>query len=342
MRNISILIFVLALILGAITVLLTRNYVNSQRAKPVEIAQDSEPQEIGTLVVTTKSLNFGDEIAIENLKELPWPVTVDMRPEKSFSKISDVMTGNRRVAIRSIGKNQPIVADKISGFGYRATLSQVVDPAKRAVAVRLTDVTGVGGFILPGDRVDVLYTRDDRSHGDNRISHTKLIVRDVRVLAIDQLADESSQGAVLAKTATLEVSTLQAQRISLAARVGELDLMLRPMVVGGHPLDDVTQTITLSDLKNENLMLKPKAKQPPKATIRRRATRPRSVKTSVHSYSDMQITRGTETTNAKVLKSLAIIVDDSSDQDVLAGGQSIGAVTNSTPNVAHSVAGATP
>lgn len=339
MRNVSILIFVIALILGSVTVLMTRNYVNSQRTKPAEVAQAEAQQTMGTLVVTTKALNFGDEIAVENLKEVPWPVDADLRPAKSFSQISEIMTGNRRVAIRSIGDNEPIVADKISGFGYRATLSQVVAPSKRAVAVRLTDVTGVGGFVLPGDRVDVMYTRDDRSRESDRVSHTKLIVRDVRVLAIDQLADESSQGAVLAKTATLEVSSEQAQKLSLAARIGELDLVLRPMVVDGRPLDELTQTINISDLKNENLIPEvvknPVQKQaPPRRTTKKKA---------VTAHSDMQVTRGTETTKARVLKSAAPSSVQNSDNYVLAGEEKEEAVSSSAaPTITYQDAGVTP
>ncbi|MHA7901437.1 MAG: Flp pilus assembly protein CpaB [Henriciella sp.] len=342
MRNVSILIFFLALVLGVVAVLMTRNYVNSQRLKSVEIEETATPQEMGTLVITTKPLNFGDEIAIENLKEVSWPTAADARPEKSFSKISDFMTGNRRVAIRSIGKNEPIVADKISGFGYRATLSQVVAPEKRAVAVRLTDVTGVGGFVLPGDRVDVLYTRDDRSNGDNRISHTKLIVRDVLVLAVDQLADESSQGAVIAKTATLEVSTEQAQKISLAARVGELDLMLRPMVIDGQPLDDRANTISLTDLKNENLE-SPAPEPRVQATSRARvASRVPTVRNRVNTHSNMQVTRGTETSQSRVMKGQRAVTEEEIVQGSLAGGPPMDLATASSPSRANPQSETTP
>lgn len=342
MRNVSILIFGLAIVLGIVTVLLTRNYVNSQRSQSVATVESEDPQAMGTLVVSAVPLNFGDEIAVENLREVPWPVDEDLRPDNSFSKISEVMTGNRRVAIRSIGRNEPLVQDKLSGFGYRATLSQVVDRDKRAVAIRLNDVTGVGGFVLPGDKVDVLYTRDDRSQGDQRVAHTKLIVRDVRVLAIDQIADESTQGAVLAKTATLEVTTEQAQKLSLAARIGALDLVLRPMVVDGEPLDERTETIEVSDLKNENLdeitLVKQEAAQARKP--KPGATKPAAP--IVRAESQMQITRGTETSQSTVRRSAGPTIDAGMTDSGLVGGIPGRVQASPAPLRAYSSAPATP
>ncbi len=321
MRNISILIFVGAIILGAISVLMTRSYINSQRVKPAVAALEAPEQEVGTLVVAAGPLNFGDEITAEMLREVPWPEGEDVRPENSFSEISEVMLGTRRVAIRSIAKNEPVVQNKISGFGYRATLSQVVDPDMRAVAVSVTDVTGVAGFVLPGDRVDVVYTRDERNRANEaRIAESKLLVRDVRVLAVDQIADESTEGAVVAKAATLEVSTEQAQKISLASRVGELDLLLRPMVARGSVIDANSDTIEIADLVNDN-RLGEKLEETPQISPRR--YRPVSRRTRVAAApkpdpnATMRITRGVETSESEVVREATIAADGT---ERLAGG----------------------
>lgn len=325
MRNISILIFIAALVIGSITVMMTRSYINSQRAKPATANAENGPdQEMGTLVVAAGPLNFGDEITPEMLREVPWPLGDDVRPPNSFSQISEVSSGTRRVAIRSIAKNEPIVQGKISGFGYRATLSQVVAPDMRAVAIRISDVTGVGGFVLPGDRVDVIYTRDERQRGAGqaRIAHSKLLIRDVRVLAVDQTADESTDGAVIAKAATLEVSGEQAQKIALAARIGELDLALRPMVARGDVLDMTSATIEVSDLQNDNkLGIEPEETPQVKPRAYRPVSRKRSTvatKPAPDPFGTMRVTRGTTTSEDSVVKES---VATSTRRDIaLAGG----------------------
>ncbi len=300
MRNLSIIMFAIALVLGTITVLFARSFINNQRAN--QVVQVVEPEEeMGTIIVAALPLQFGDEITAESLKSVSWPKDPNVRPEGAFEMISEIMTSDRRVAIRSIAKNEPVVQAKLSGFGYRATLSQVVDPDMRAVAIRVNDVTGVGGFVLPGDRVDVLHSYQNGREVRDTI--TNLIIRDVRVLAIDQIADESTEGAVVAKAATLEVSQEQAQKLSLSSKVGSLDLVLRPMLRDQNVLDEHSKTIKVKDLTADNALgVKPEEK--PQLT--KRAYRPVKRKTRTAAkpdpYGNMTVTRGVKSSETKVLK----------------------------------------
>src|SRR3546814_11451139 len=86
-------------------------------------------------------------------------------------------------------------------------------------------MTGVGGFVLPGDRVDVLITRTLPGEGDRTI--TDILLQNIRVLGIDQQASENTDKPVVVKTATLEVSQLDSQKLALAQQVGSLSLALR-------------------------------------------------------------------------------------------------------------------
>lgn len=295
----SLAVFVIAIILGTLTVFLARSYINQQRLDAAAVVTTADDgQEIGTMVVAAGPLNFGDEITVESLREIPFPIDPENRIEGSFSKVSEVLDGKRRVVIRSIAKTEPVVRNKISGFGYRATLSQVVDPTLRAVAIRVNDVTGVGGFVLPGDRVDVVFTMRDRQNLEK--SESILIIRDVRVLAIDQVADESTDGAVVAKAATLEVSQEQAQKLSLASRLGELDLSLRPMTANGEVLDDDSSTIRIADLINDN-----RASFEPKPELTKTVRRRRTVRVKAPKpdpFATMIITRGTTSSENEVPK----------------------------------------
>jgi pilus assembly protein CpaB len=133
-----------------------------------------------------------------------------------------VLTG-RRIVLTAIEPNEPVLSLKITGPGQRATLSALVKPGMKAVTIRVNDVEGVGGFVLHGDRVDVVLTRQIEKGS----AATEVVLQNTRVLAVDQSADERAAKAAVAKSVTLEVSTLEAQKVWLASSVGNLSLLLR-------------------------------------------------------------------------------------------------------------------
>ena len=144
-------------------------------------------------------------------------------PNGAFATIADVMKDGKRVVLTAIEPNEPVLSVKITGAGQRATLSALVRDGMKAVTIRVNDVEGVGGFVLPGDRVDVVLTRQvDKNSASN-----DLVLQNARVLAIDQVADERADKPTVAKAVTLEVDMVGAQKLSLAASVGTLSLMLR-------------------------------------------------------------------------------------------------------------------
>src|SRR5262249_15759629 len=112
---------------------------------------------------------------------------------------------------------------KITGPDQRATLSALVKPGMKAVTIRVNDVEGVGGFVLPGDHVDIVLTRQVEKGNPTR----QVVLQNTRVLAVDQTADERAAKATVAKSVTLEVDTVDAQKLWLASSVGSLSLLLR-------------------------------------------------------------------------------------------------------------------
>jgi pilus assembly protein CpaB len=135
-----------------------------------------------------------------------------------------------------------VLSLKVTGAGQRATLSALVRPGMKAVTVRVNDVEGVGGFVLPGDHVDVVLTRQI----DKGSATTEVILQNRRVLAIDQSADERAAKAAIAKSVTLEVETVEAQKVWLASSVGNLSLLLRK---AGETAAVKTRKISLKDLE---------------------------------------------------------------------------------------------
>ena len=120
----------------------------------------------------------------------------------------------------------------------------MLDKDKRAITIRVDDVRGVAGFILPGDRVDVVLIRSDSESGVRR-DYSDLLLQDVKVIAVDQLASEQKNSPTVAKAVTLEVTPQQAQKISLASDVGHLSLILRK---AGDSNVVMNQRVTTSDL----------------------------------------------------------------------------------------------
>ena len=137
--------------------------------------------------------------------------------------------------------NEPILATKITGPGQRATLSALLGEGMKAVTVRVNDVEGVGGFVLPGDRVDIALTRQ----ADKGVATSDVILQNIRVLAIDQNADDKLDKPAVGRSATLEADTTQAQKIALAQSIGTLSLMLRK---AGETGADSTRRIGVADL----------------------------------------------------------------------------------------------
>lgn len=237
MRNMSIVILVAAIILGLLAVAGVQGVLSGRSSgEAAKVAMT-------TVVIARKPLEFGTELTPEALEEKEWPA--EAVPEGSFIKIDEVVGAERRVALRSIAVGEPVLKDKVSGFGGRAALSQVIEEGYRAVAVRITDVSGAGGFILPGDKVDVLLTIS--ASGDRLDTVTNILLQNTRVLAIDQEADESTGGAIVAKAATIEVLPEDAQRIALASTVGTLSLSLRN-TTGEEVVVAANKTIRFKDL----------------------------------------------------------------------------------------------
>jgi len=229
-----------AVLFGLLAVFLAQTWLNNQadaRLKSIEAQRKAAPA-ARTIVVASHALRFGDELGTLALREVPWPESA--LPAGAFSKIGD-LTSTKRVVLMPIDANEAVLASKITGPGQRATLSAVLQEGMKAVTIRVNDVEGVAGFVLPGDHVDVLLTRQ----GEKNTALTDVVIEDARVLAIDQLADERSEKPSVVKAVTLEVDVTDGQKIALASTVGTLSLLLRK---AGELADGAMRRVTTGDL----------------------------------------------------------------------------------------------
>ncbi len=223
----------------------TGNIVQAAIVPPAPAAPQIETT---TVLVAARKLRFGDKIDSESVKATKWISGTE--PKGSFKTLKDVMAGvDRRAALGPIEEDEPILSGKITGPGERATLSALVEDGKRAVTVPVDEIFGVAGFVLPGDRVDVVLTRSVKP-GDLSTSQADVILQNVKVLAIDQQTNQREEVANVARAVTLEVDTLMAQKLALGNSIGRLSLILQA-AGSGHSQD--VGPVSLADLSGETV-----------------------------------------------------------------------------------------
>jgi pilus assembly protein CpaB len=232
-----------AAVFGLLAVFVAQSWLNSAAEARLRSIDSNKPSPIAanTVVVAARPLRFGHELTAEALREAPWPDGA--LPQGAFTRVSEVLSRGKRVVLTAIEANEPVLAMKITGPGQRATLSALVGPGMKAVTIRVNDVDGVGGFVLPGDRVDIVLTRQEKE-----TASTQVLLQDVRVLAVDQVADERASNPAVPKTVTVEVDTVAGQKLGLAASIGTLSLLLRK---AGETASSDAKRVTLRDLFNE-------------------------------------------------------------------------------------------
>jgi len=199
------------------------------------------PQQTGTIVVAASPLPFGTALSEDKLTEMPWAAST--LPQGAFATKHDILKDGRRVVLTAVERNEAVLRSKITAPGQRGSLSAILDEGKRAVTVRVDDVRGVAGFILPGDKVDVVLIRTEG--GGNGQSYSDLILQQVKVLAVDQLVHERTEQPTIAKAVTLEVTAEEAQKVLLATNIGKLSLILRQAATASA---EPTRRITERDL----------------------------------------------------------------------------------------------
>ncbi len=229
----------LAVVFGGISIFVADRLVKNKAvaSQPAVIA--AEPQtavEFKKIVVAKASLRYGMELAADQLSEIDWPA--DALPDGAFASISDLTGSGRRIVLSPVEPNEPILAAKLSGADGRASLANLLEPGKRAVTIRVDEISGVAGFVTPGDRVDVVLTRQQQGvrvegmEGETQSAPpseyaSEVILADIKVLTSDQNSDQRTVTPGVARVVTVEVSADQAQKVALAQQIGTLYLLLR-------------------------------------------------------------------------------------------------------------------
>src|SRR6266516_3105518 len=216
------IVFVFAVTVGGVFALATYNYVQKIPARTVTIP--TKP-----VVVAASELDIGAELRREDLRIIEWPENA--LPAEAINDPKDAVG---RGLIMPVIQNEPILPMKLASKEAGAGLPPAIPPGLRAVSVRVNEVIGVAGYVLPGTRVDVVATVSPNDTKENTTS--KVILTNVQVLAAGTKIerDKDRDKPVPVTVVTLLVDPEESERLTLAASEGKIQLALR------NPLDRET------------------------------------------------------------------------------------------------------
>lgn len=225
----------LALTSGIVAALLALRYLR-ERTTPLMAA---EPRR-ATIVLSSRSLPVGAVLTERDLKVVSWPA--EAVPSGYVRSVKDAVG---RGIITPVAENEPLLAAKMSTKDAGGGLPIIIREGMRAVSVRVDEVIGVAGFVLPGTRVDVMLTLDKKDGRPQAI--TKTLLQNVQTLAAGQSVTRDKEGKAQTVTViTLLVSPDDAELLALAAKEGRLQLALRntldtmPVATSGARADKLT------------------------------------------------------------------------------------------------------
>ena len=240
LRRQSLIALGVAVLLGLVAVYLANIFLNVRASQ-----LNSSPAGTTKVAVAAVPLSYGTQITPDKVKFVDYPSTT--LPPGTFASVPTLLPeGKQRIALRPIEVNQPLLASDLTGAGQSASIAALLPDGMRAASVRINDVSGVAGFVKPNDTVDVLITRQATgANGGAQI--TDVLLQNVRVVAMDQDAQSKDGQPVVSRTATLEVSPVDAQKLALGQQLGQLSLVLRKP--GAEQNVPYVETVSLSDLR---------------------------------------------------------------------------------------------
>lgn len=211
-RNIILILFAGVMALGAGW--MADNWLKKQNEP---IVQQEEQEETVPVMRAALDIAYGQTVEAQHLQQVNMPVS--LVPEGAASS-ADELVG--QIAQTDVIRGETLMKAKFGGHLAGNTLAALIEPNKRAITVRVNDVIGVAGFLLPGNRVDILASRVI-----NKRAYTRTVIEDLKVLAVDQTATTNDNDPVIVRAVTLEVTPNEAETIVNARSEGPIQLSLR-------------------------------------------------------------------------------------------------------------------
>lgn len=227
MRMVFGLVLLVGIGLAGFAVYMAQGYISQyQTALAQERAAREKQVKLTDVYVAARPLKYGEQLTLEDAKLIKWPE--EFLPEGAFTTEEALLPGENaefRTVLRAMEANEPLLAVKLTEPGQDAGITSRLSRGMRAFAINVDVSSGVSGFLRPGDRVDVYWTGSTGQARETR-KVTKLIEANVRLIAVDQTADEDRYSPVIARTVTVEASPQQVAALAQAQSTGKLSLSL--------------------------------------------------------------------------------------------------------------------
>lgn len=202
----------LSLLMAAGAAWVANVWVNGQL-----VTQASAQPDVHRVVAAALSIPFASKVEGRHLKYVEVPAEV--MPIGAFTSFEEV---EGKVSTTAISRGEILVSERFAAHDRGSTLAALIDKEMRAITVRVDDVIGVAGFLLPGNTVDVLASRKEQ-----RRAVTETILKNIKVLAVDQTASANENEPVIVRAVTLEMTPEQAEVVVKARTEGTIQLTLR-------------------------------------------------------------------------------------------------------------------
>jgi len=240
MRVVFGLVLILGMALAGFAVYMAKDYINIYQAElAVERAARSQIVPTVDVYVVNRTIRYGERLREGDIRLVKWPESAI--PAGTYSTKDALFpegTEVLRTVLRAMEKDEAILAIKVTGPGEDAGVSSRLGKGMRAFAIKVDVASGVSGFLRPGDHVDIYWTGKNFTANDDGSSPgevTSLIEASVKILAVDQIADEQRNNPTIARTVTVEATPLQVAGLAQAQATGRLALSL----VGAEDTDEI-------------------------------------------------------------------------------------------------------
>lgn len=251
MRMVFGLVLVIGVGLAGFAVYMAKNYINGYQTQLANERANRDPGiDTVEIYVATAPLKYGQELNMDDVRLTAFPKA--SLPEGIYTAEADLFPKGAeelRTVLRTIEKNEAILAVKVTAPGEKAGITSQLERGMRAFAINVDVSSGVSGFLRPGDQVDIYWTGGtgglaDELEGRSEGDVTKLIETNIKLIAVDQVANAETTDAMIARTVTVSVQPQQVAALAQAQSTGRLSLSL----VGAED-DSVAEAVEVDQRK---------------------------------------------------------------------------------------------
>lgn len=243
MRPITIILLVAGLVIAGLAAFLAKRALN-RPPPPVAAIEASRPAVTSPVLVAARDLPAGTVLKDADVRWQSWPnEAVDRRYIVKLGTGDEARNAFLGATVRqAFLSGEPMMANRVFRQEGAGMMAGILSPGMRAIGIQVTTHGAAGGFILPGDRIDLILTQQlSQGSGEDpaKKAQSETVVRNLRVLAVDQKLDDVQGAAQIYKTVTLEVTPSDAESVLKAEKSGEITLALRSLTPG--PSDDAEE-----------------------------------------------------------------------------------------------------